>query len=350
MRYTSRPPRRRLVKKLVIIGAIGLVLLVGSTIAVRHVYFENLKPVSTVGTLAQRITVKKGATADEIGKQLKAAGLIRSTWAFRLYVSSKEVRDQLEAGTYLLEPSQSVAEIVSQLTHGKVATDLVTIIPAQRVDQIRTTLQNYGFSKTAIDTALNPATYAGNSALVDKPASIITLEGYIYPDSYQKTSTTDPQQIIGAALKEMEDKLTPEIRAAFAQQGLSTYQGIVLASIVEQEVSNQSDRAQAAQVFLKRLKIGMPLGSDVTAYYGALVAGKGRTLLYDSPYNTRMHTGLPPSPISNVTSSSLNAVAHPAATDFLYFVSGDDGVTHFTHTVEEHEAATAQYCHRLCSE
>ncbi|MET0779270.1 MAG: endolytic transglycosylase MltG [Candidatus Saccharimonadales bacterium] len=350
MRYTSRPPKRRLVKKLVVVGIVMVVLLVGATAAVRYTYFQNLKPVSTSSQQAQRITVEKGATVDQIAKQLKDAGLIRSTWAFRLYVSSKEVREQLEAGTYMLEASQSLPEIVSQLTHGKVATDLVTIIPGQRIDQIRTTLENYGFSKAAVDVALNPATYAGNPVLVDKPSTVTTLEGYIYPDSYQKNDSTTPQQIIEASLREMGQKLTPDLRAAFARQGISAYEGLILASIVEQEVSRQSDRAQAAQVFIKRLNIGMPLGSDVTAYYGALIAGKGKTLLYDSPYNTRLHAGLPPTPISNVSASTLDAVAHPAATDYLYFVAGDDGVTHFTHTVQEHEAAAAQYCHKLCSE
>lgn len=350
MRYTSRPPKRRLVKRLVVVAIVLAAVLIGGTIAARHAYFENLKPVSSASQEAKRITVKKGATVDEIGKQLKDAGLIRSTWAFRLYVSSKEVRDQLEAGTYLLEPSQSLPEIVSQLTHGKVATDLVTIIPGQRIDQIRTTLQNYGFNKADIQKALDPATYAGNPALVDKPAGVTTLEGYIYPDSYQKTDTTDPRQIIEAALNEMNATVTPDLRAAFAQEGLSTYEGIVLASIVQQEVAKQTDRTQVAQVFIKRLKEGMPLGSDVTAYYGAIAASKEPSVQYDSPYNTRLHAGLPPTPISNVSKRSLEAVAHPANTDFLYFVTGDDGVTHFSHTLEEHEAATAQYCHKLCGQ
>lgn len=331
MRYTSRPPKRPIVKRLVVVGLAALVLLIGATIIVRHVYFENLKPVSSVSGQAKRITIETGATLDEIALQLKDAGLIRSTWAFRLYVSSKNVRDDLEAGTYVLEPSQSMPEIVSQLTHGKVATDLVTIIPGQRLDQIRATLVNYGFSKADIDAALDPATYTGNPALVDKPAGA-SLEGYIYPDSYQKTGNTKPQQIIESALKEMDGKLTPELRGAFAAQGLSTYQAIVLASVVENEVPSAEDRAMAAQVFLKRLSIGMALESDATKFY------------YDSYKNK----GLPPAPISNVSKSSLEAVARPSKTDFLYFVSGDDGVTHFTHTLQEHEAAVDQYCKKLC--
>jgi UPF0755 protein len=148
----------------------------------------------------------------------------------------------------------------------------------------------------------------------------------------------------------MDRQLTPEIRSAFAAQGLSAYQGLTLASIVEQEVSRSSDRAQAAQVFLKRLRTDSTLGSDVTAYYGAIKAGQKPTTSYDTPYNTLLHKGLPPTPISNVSNASLQAVAHPADTDWLYFVTGDDGTTHFSKTLEDHEALTQQYCHKLCGQ
>ncbi|HLZ15041.1 MAG TPA: endolytic transglycosylase MltG [Candidatus Saccharimonadales bacterium] len=349
MRYTTRPPKRRWPKRLIITLATIVVLLVAATVLVRHAYFQSLRPVSKNNTSAQFVTVNPGSTVDQIAKQLAGAHLIRSAWAFKLYVSSKNVRDELEAGTYSFNPSETIPQIVSQLTHGKVATDLVTILPAQRLDQIRAALQNYGFTAADINAALEPANYANAPALVDKPQGA-SLEGYIYPDSYQKTSATTPKEIISEALNEMDSKLTPDLRTAFAQQGLSTYQAIILASIVEQEVNTQSDREQAAQVFIKRLHLGMTLGSDVTAYYGSQVAGKGKSLTYDSPYNTLIHTGLPPTPISNVNASALEAVAHPAATDWLYFVTGDDGVTHFSQTLEEHQAATAQYCHKLCSQ
>jgi UPF0755 protein len=147
----------------------------------------------------------------------------------------------------------------------------------------------------------------------------------------------------------MAKYLTPSVRSAFAAQGLSAYQGIILASIVEKEVSKPSDRAQVAQVFLSRLKQDMMLGSDVTAYYGAIVAGKEPSVTYDSAYNTRIHKGLPAGPISNVSENSLQAIASPAGTDWLYFVAGDDGNTYFSKTLEEHEALTQQHCHALCS-
>jgi UPF0755 protein len=118
--------------------------------------------------------------------------------------------------------------------------------------------------------------------------------------------------------------------------------------MVEQEVSKPADRSQAAQVFLSRLKTGIPLGSDVTAYYGAILNGAKPSTFYDSPYNTLLHKGLPPGPISNVSDSSLQAVANPANTHWLFFVTGDNGTTYFSKTADEHDKLTQQYCHKLC--
>ncbi|HEY5806003.1 MAG TPA: endolytic transglycosylase MltG [Candidatus Saccharimonadales bacterium] len=331
MRYTTRPVRRRWPRRLILVGVVLIALVLGGTLLVRHVYFSDLRPVSSSDTAVKPITVERGATLDEIAKQLNDAGLIRSPWAFKLYVGSKNVRDALQAGTYSFSPSQSVEEIVVQLTHGKVTTDLVTIIPGQRLEQIRATLANYGFDEADIEAAMDPALYAGNPALVDKPAGV-SLEGYIYPDSYQKDGNTKPQQIIEKALAEMNSKLTPDLRRAFAAQGLSAYQAIILASVVEKEVSKPEDRARVAQVFLKRIRSDIALQSDATKHY------------FDS-YKNR---GLPETPISNVTISSLQAVANPASTDWLYFVSGDDGTTHFSHTLDEHEVNIAKYCTKLC--
>jgi len=321
-------------------------VLVLATLYIWHFYNQNLKPVST-STAARTVTVAAGATPSQIANLLHDQKLIRNAWTFDAYVRHEGVGGDLQAGTYSLSASQGVPAIVSQLTHGKVTTELVAILPGQRLDQIHKSLVNNGFSEADVTAALRPNTYENNAALVDKPSGN-SLEGYLYPDSFQRTTATSVSTIIQESIAEMQSHLTPDIRAAFAKEGLSTYQGIILASIVEQEVSNQADRAQAAQVFLKRLSINMPLGSDVTALYGSRLAGQGDSLGYDTPYNTRIHTGLPPAPISNVDSSTLQAAAHPANTDWLYFVAGDDGATHFSRTLEEHDALTRQYCHKLC--
>ncbi|HVU59435.1 MAG TPA: endolytic transglycosylase MltG [Candidatus Saccharimonadales bacterium] len=348
--YNTRPIRRhRIPRRVWLILLILIILAAGGTVAVQRWYDVQLRPVGS-SSAVHYFTVADGSTASQIGESLQAAGLIRSSRAFDWYVSTHNDRDKLQAGTYRFMSSQSTAEIAEAMVQGKIATDLVTILPGQRLDQIRSSFIKAGFNAAAVDAALDVSQYrATYPALADNPPGA-SLEGFLYPDSFQKTAGTDPKQIIGESLAEMQTHLTSSIRASFAAEGLTVYQGVTIASIVEQEVPGQNDRNQAAQVFLKRLQIDMPLGSDVTAYYGAVKAGVTPTTDYDSPYNTLLHKGLPPGPIGTISDSSLQAVAHPANTDWLYFVTGDDGVTHFAKTLDEHNANVSKYCHKLCSE
>lgn len=345
----NRPVRHRRRAWARILGVIFVIILIltAASIYIRHVYYRDMQPVSYSQKMVLFV-VDKGTTSSKIGDDLYSAGLIRSSAVFKWYVNSHDARQGLQAGTYALRPSMSMPDIVRVLQNGRIASKLVTILPGQRLDEIRQTLINAGFTPSAVDAALDPSHYAANRALVDKPASA-SLEGFLYPDSYQKDENTRPETIVTESLNAMAEHLTPSIRASFTAQGLNVFQGVVLASIVEKEVSRPEDQTQAAQVFLKRLHSGMALGSDVTAFYGAIKAEHKPSTTYDSPYNTLLYKGLPPGPISNISTNSLQAVAHPAATDWLYFVAGDDGVTHFSKTLAEHEALTKQYCHKLCT-
>lgn len=339
---TARVPKRIWFILAVLVGLV----LVGVIIA-RQVYDQGLGPVSN-SQQTQIFTVDKGSSLKEIAVELEQDDLIRSAWAFQLYVHSKELGNKLQAGTYALSPSDGTPEIVSKLTKGRVATQLITILPGRRIDQVRADLINAGFKPEAVDRALQTEQYANLPVMAFKPTDVSTLEGLLWPDSYQKQPDTDPAVIIRQSLTAMGQRLTPDVQAAFASQGLTTYQGLVLASMVVKEVDKPADQAQATQVFLTRLKRGMPLGSDPTAKYGAIDAGREPDLTYDSPYNTALYAGLPPTPISTITQSGLTAATNPAGTDWLYFVSGDDGTTYFSRTIEEHEALTKKYCTKLC--
>jgi UPF0755 protein len=343
-RRGGRVPRR-IWLLLTIVAVIG----VAGSFVVRHQYDVALNPVSNNQT-TQLFTVESGSSSKTIASNLQKQHLIRSAWAMELYIHSKELGNKLQAGTYALAPSQTTQSIVTILTKGKVSTHSVTILPGKRIDQIRATLINDGFTPSAVDQALNPAQYTSLPVLSFKPASVTTLEGLLWPDTFQVDANNSVGTIITESLQEMSQHLDSTVQAGFARQGLNAYQGLTLASVITQEVSKPFDQAQAAQVFLSRLKMGTMLGSDVTANYGAVAAGKQPNLTYDSPYNTLIHTGLPPTPISNVTASALLAATHPAATTWLYFVSGDDGTTYFSNTLQEHQALTQKYCHKLCGQ
>lgn len=337
---------------LITLLSIFIAVLLCLVFIVRANYQNNLKPVST-DTQTTIFTIQPGSSVSEVASLLQQRGLIKNASSFEWYVRTRNVLNQLQAGSYAISPSYNVEKVVDIIITGKVATDLLTILPSQRLDQIQasfvTSFARYGVSKASVDKAFDPALYASHPALTDKPASA-SLEGYLYPESFQRTAATLPQTMITAALDQMAAALTQDVRAGIAKQGLTLHEAVILASIVEKEVSNPDDKPKVAQVFLKRLRSGMMLGSDVTAYYGAEISGLTRSVFTDTPYNTRIHTGLPPEPISNVTSSSLKSVANPATTDYLYFVAGDDGITYFSKTNAEHEALAAEHCKKLCQE
>lgn len=349
--------RRNWPRRMFVLMLLLTVLLGSALFMLRRTYQQQLQPLNA-SDKAVTITIPLGSTPAQIGMSLKQNNIIRSAWAFEWYVRNHALRDSLQAGTYALRSNQSVEEIVSNLTLGRVATDLFTILPGQRLDQVRRAFLSAGYSEADVDVALNPDTYKEHPALAGKPAAA-SLEGYLYPDSYQKTKDTPAETIIRSALDEMAKYLNTDIRAGIERNGLSVHEGVVLASVIEMEVSKATDRPIVAQVFLNRLKMGMKLESDPTAKYGAIISGvelpndparaAGLAIAYDSPYNTYKYAGLMPGPISNVSKTSLEAVAQPAISDYLYFVAGDDGVTHFSKTLQEHEANTAKYCLKLCN-
>jgi UPF0755 protein len=242
-----------------------------------------------------------------------------------------------------------VQEIAAKMAKGDTAKNLITILPAKRLDQIKAAFAKAGYSQAQIDQAFNPASYPGHPALASLPAGT-SLEGYLYPDSFQKDANTPATYIISQSLDEMSKHLSADVVNGFAARGLSTFQGITLASIVTQETDSSAYQATVAQVFLSRLKQDMALQSNVTANYAADTAGQARNIGIDSPYNTYLHKGLTPGPIGGVTAGALKAVAHPSNTDYLFFVAGDDGKVHFSHTSEEHAAAVAQFCRKKCSQ
>ncbi len=338
--------RPRLPRRLVLIGATLLVILIAGVWFLRTVYANNLKPLSTSQEI-KYFSVAPGNGVHQISVNLQKSKLIRNGYAFETYVRSNELHDQLQAGTYGLSPSMSVQQIVRAMVNGDVAKNLVTILPGKRLDQLKVTFAKAGYGQAAIDAAFNAAAYTDHPALASLPKGA-SLEGYLYPDSFQKNSQTPAEAIIRESLDEMQKKLTPDLIAGFGARSLNLFQAITLASIIEQETDDLANQPVVAQVFLSRLSSGLALGSDVTAFYSSALAGVPASVNTDSPYNTRLHTGLPPGPIGTVTASALAAVAHPANTSYLYFITGDDKKMHFSNSEAEHQAAIQQFCAKSC--
>lgn len=348
-KYRVNRKYHRLPRRVLIVVLVILVAFILGSFFVRRIYDARLKPVGN-SSISKIVTINSGSSVKDIADLLASDHLIRSSWAMQLYVHSSNLSNKLQAGTYALAPDETTQQIVGTISDGDIASKLITILPGIRIDQVKDDLINDGYSPAVVTEDLNPALYSNLLVMSFVPKGTTTLEGLLWPDSFEKTANTPLTQIITESLDEMGQHLTASVQAAFVSEGLTTYQGLILTSIVNQEVPQESVQAQVAQVFLSRLKSNMPLESDVTANYGAIEAGQPPSLSYNSPYNTLIHTGLPPTPISTISESALTATTHPASTSWLYFVTGDNGVTYFSTTLQQQEANTAQYCHKLCQE
>ncbi len=331
---------------LTILLVIGVVILLLVT-TVFFWYNQQLQPASKTKKMVI-VDIQQGSSASEVATSLEDKGVIKNSKAFLWYLRTNNLRSGLQAGRYELNAADSAKTIANAITKGEVQESLFTIVPGERLDEIKTSLVKAGFNQIDVEAALNPDNYKNHPALAAKPASA-SLEGYLYPDSYQLTNTSKPSDVVEQALDEMADNLTPNIIAGFEKQGLNTHQGITLASILIKEASTPDDKQLISGVFYNRLRSNIPLGSDVTYQYIADITGQERSPFIDSPYNTRKYTGLPPGPISNVEKNSLYAAAYPKTTDYLFFVAGDDGKIYFSKTQEEHDALAKKYCKKLCS-
>ncbi|MEP7204621.1 MAG: endolytic transglycosylase MltG [Candidatus Saccharibacteria bacterium] len=293
------------------------------------------------------VTIEQGSSPSQIGQLLQDKSVIRSHFAFTLYTRLSGTKDKLQFGTYRLSPGESTPKIVEELVGGRTGHFDITFLPGATLAQNRKVLTDNGFQKDEIDRAFIK-TY-DSPLFATKPVGS-DLEGYIYGETYRFSSGVTVEAILERTFDEYNSVIIKNnLVEGFKAQGLSLYQGITLASIVEREVPNATDQKQVAQVFYTRLHSDMPLGSDVTFIYAASKKGVTASPKLDSPYNTRIHTGLPPGPIATPGLSALEAVASPASGDYVYFLSGDDNVTYFAHTAAEHDANIANHCNVKCS-
>lgn len=332
------------IKWIVVALVLGIIVLF---VAILFWYKQGLEPRDPQDRQKIHITVKSGDTVGDIARQLEQKGIIKNALALEWYLKLEQSGHGLQAGRYALSPSLSVQKIVTHLEEGKTDLFMITILPGKTLAEIEKSLREYGYSSDEIDKALN-ANYT-HPLLKDRPRGH-DLEGYIFPESYEMQSTATLQSLFVRDFDTLYGRLKADgLIDQFKARGLNLHQALTLASIVQKETSLPADQKKVAQVMYKRLGMDMKLETDPTFIYAAEKLGVEPSITVDSPYNTRLHKGLPPGPISNMEYTALQAVARPATTDYLYFVAGDDGTNYFSYTFEEHESNVQKYCHKLCN-
>jgi UPF0755 protein len=289
----------------------------------------------------QIVIIEDGTSVRDIADLLKNKGIIKHKVCFLVWSRLKGYSQRLKSGEYSLSPAMSPAQIFNILTRGLIVLHPVTFPEGYSAEQIAAILAQ----KIKMDKAVFLSLVHDPSILKKYGISGSSLEGYLFPDTYQFGRKQSPQSIIDTMVGRFNAAVST-LKQRLAQSGMTMDKVVILASIVEKETGSSKERPIIANVFLNRIKKGMRLESDPTVIYGIRNFNGDLTrddLKRFSPYNTYVIEGLPPGPISNPGLDSIKAVLYPTATDYLYFVSKNDGTHYFSRTLEEHNRAVAIY-------
>jgi len=312
------------------------------------IHFSDLNsPLSDSSQLAE-LTVLQGDSAATVVAQLEALNFIQDGTLLRNYLRYRGLDTSIEAGGYVLNGGMTIREVAEALQSAKASDWSFTVVEGWRREQIAQALEG-----TNLGISSNDFLQITSDSVVSSPFSAdipegMSLEGFLFPDTYSLDQDTTAEEFVLIMLENLGARLTPEMRAGYQVQGLSTYQAIILASVVEREAVVPDERELIASVFINRLSKGMRLEADPTVQYALGQQEDGNwwkaplslvDLEINSPYNTYLVDGLPLGPICNPGLDSMRAVAFPATSPYLYFRAMCDGSGRhfFAETFEEHQ-------------
>jgi UPF0755 protein len=315
-----------------------LVLVVISGIAVGYAIFLRTGPSSD-----QFVLLKPGSTARRIARDLKANGLIRSEWGF-LAVHAWKAKS-LKAGEYRFSHPANALEVYDRVARGDIVVHTVTIPEGYNIFDVAVLMEQAGLGARADFLALARDQAFVTAVIGDLDPQAASLEGYLFPDTYEFTRTQSPRDMLQLMVR--------RFRQTAQQLGLSAdvRRVVTLASIVEKETAIDSERPLVAGVYHNRLAKNAALAADPTVVYASLLIGKydgvirQSNLALDSPYNTYKYAGLPPGPIANPGRTALAAALKPTPTNFFYFVAdpANPGHHRFAVSAAEHTRNVGAY-------
>jgi UPF0755 protein len=288
-----------------------------------------------------RVIIPRGASFSDAADSLEKAGLIGSRRGFRLYGRVWGGDRNIKPGTYLLKHGTPWRDIVKALNGGRGLVNTLTIPEGYTIQQIKPVLVRRLFvPPESVDAAVRDTALLRR---LDIPTP--TLEGYLFPDTYAFPAGTTAAQAVREMVRGFERRWKPEWDSLLPELKINRNDLVTMASLVEKEARVPEERPVIAAVYYNRLRRGMLLQADPTVQY-AMGRHVSRVMYKDlttkSPYNTYIHTGLPPGPIASPGAASMSAAANPAKVDYLYFVARPDGRHEFRRTLDEHNNARRQ--------
>lgn len=309
------------------------------------VFRTALQPFQVSNIERVLIEVERGQTPTAISRQLEAMRIVRNEKIFLYYGKIRGSWGKIKAGEYELSPSMTADQIFAILNSGISVARPFLIREGENLYEVAAMVEAKGFGPRARFISLaKDAPFIASLGLVPSPK---TLEGYLYPDTYQFGRKMTQEEILRAMVKRFQASWGPNEDQRARELGMTRDQVLTLASVVEKETGAPEERMIIAGVFHNRLKKKMKLQSDPTSIYGIWARYKGNIsradLLDANPYNTYYVAALPVGPISNPGAEAVRATLNPAEHHYLYFVSKNDGRHIFTSTYQDHERAVAQF-------
>ena len=328
---------------LVVAGASYLGRTVGNALGPQEV---GDAPVNVDPGLPVTVEIPPGSTGQDIGAILAANGVVRSALEFEVAVRNVDAAQKLQAGTYDLTTLMDPADVVARLVTGPApAVYRVTVIEGLRVNEMLVSLaEQTSHTYQDYQSALLGGDVTTSLREMPSDPTMSDWEGLLFPDTYEFSASAAPEDILQRMASTMEQRVDSIDWTDWETLGYTKYQGIVLASLIESEVLLDEERPTVSSVIHNRLAAGMKLDIDATVLYAVGsrdISDFDREV--DSPYNTYIVAGLPPTPISAPGRASLEAAAAPEETGFFFYVLSDlDGHHAFAATIEEHNANVAK--------
>lgn len=323
---------------------LGILVLVGSLLLgwawMQYDEFRNTPLAIAQGSVIYPVV--RGATLAAVARDLEQAKMIKSARYLAWYGRYTGQANQIRAGEYRLGNDMRPDDLLALLVSGRSVTYSLTLVEGWNIRQVRAAISAH----EALEHTLEGVDDQGLMERLGLPGE--HPEGRFFPDTYQFTRGMTDLEFLGRALRKMDD----ELAAAWADRAADTplenpYSALILASIVEKETGQADERPQIAGVFVRRLRKGMRLQTDPTVIYGMGERFDGnlrrKDLLEDTPYNSYVHAGLPPTPICMPGRDALRAAVNPAPGETLYFVARGDGTHAFSATLDEHNSAVRKY-------
>ncbi len=291
------------------------------------------------------IEIPPGASLGQIAHELEAQGVVRSARLFRWYSAAFSLSTRLQAGEYLFDRPMSLVEATEKLRRGDIHYHKLVIREGLDLDEILQHLTSHGWGSPdrLAELARDPSPIVGLDPLAQD------LEGYLFPDTYHLTSGMNELHVISLMLERFRSSWTKDRRRRAQELGMSLRQVLTLASLIEKETALASERPLVSSVFHNRLRRNIKLACDPTVIYAVKRVKPFDGIIHrsdlqmDSPYNTYLYPGLPPGPICNAGLQSIDAALYPADTDYLYFVSRNDGSHVFSRSYREHARAVQEF-------